>query len=468
MSETKRVCTGACIFGKCPHPVCVKYEQKTGDATQIRVASKILTDNCLTDLKSDHAGLGIAVDIGTTTMVAYLYDLKRAECLAVQSALNPQITLGVDVISRIKYCGDVPDGTQKMQRAVTDQLNELFLKLAAQAQVETGDIRRAVITGNTTMLHLLCGLSPVAMGVVPFEAETLFGCTKQAEEIGLALTDVEVYLVACISSFVGGDITSAILASKMTEREEISLLMDLGTNGELALGNRAWLKCTSTAAGPAFEGSQIEKGMAGVAGAAASVYIKQGNIEYTVIGGGKAAGLCGSGILDLAALAVRLGMVDETGRVLDADEAETGVRRYLKEVHGENAVYLDEHVYLTQKDFRQLQTAKAAVAAGVLCLIHEAGIALEDVAHVYIAGGFGNYMEKNSAVDIGLLDASFEDKIECIGNAAGSGAIYALLEDAKKDRCAQIARMGEHVELGGNPYFMEKYVDCMMFEVLEQ
>jgi len=461
----KEVCTGACIFGKCPFKECIKYQGAERNAVQLKTDMSIMTKSLVPKCSPDKSGLGVAVDIGTTTVVAYLYDLSTTECLGIKSSLNPQVTLGVDVISRIKFCGDFEDGIQKMQDAIVKKINALLLELCEEQSRNTEEIGHFVITGNTTMLHLLTGLSPVSMGYSPFTPESVFGYTLPAEEIGLAATAAEIYLVPCISSFVGGDITSAILASGLHTREEMSLLMDIGTNGEVALGNKNTIFATSTAAGPAFEGAEITKGMAGVSGAVNSVFIRQGKIEYTVLGNKTPRGLCGSGILDLAAVAVQAGLMDETGRILTPQEISAEkAARYLREVDGVPAVYVDDNVYLTQKDIRHIQTAKAAMAAGVLALAKSAGIELADIRNVYIAGGFGNFMDKESAVKIGLIDRKLEDKIESIGNAAGGGAIMALLNDEYKDESEKIAKMGSHVELGGDAYFMEKYVDCMYFE----
>jgi uncharacterized 2Fe-2S/4Fe-4S cluster protein (DUF4445 family) len=457
----KEVCTGACIFGKCPYKQCIKYQGAERNAVQLKTDMSILTKNLIPKCAPDKTGLGAAVDIGTTTVVAYLYDLETTDCLGIQSAINPQVTLGVDVISRIKYCGDFDDGLKKMQDAIVKKINTLTAALLEGREKE--EITQFVITGNTTMLHLFAGLSPVSMGVSPFTPKSVFGYTISAAEAGLDAAGAEVYLVSCISSFVGGDVTSAILASGFQNGKEMCLLMDIGTNGEVALGNRDSIYATSTAAGPAFEGAEIKKGMAGVPGAVNSVFIREGKIEYTVLGGKPPRGICGSGILDLTAVAVQAGLLEDTGRILTPDEAPEGAEKYLREIDGEIAVFVDENVYLTQRDIRHIQTAKAAMAAGVLALVKSAGVGLADIKTVFIAGGFGNYMDPESAARIGLIDKQLSDKIEFIGNAAGSGAIMALLNDGYKEESEQIAKMGSHVELGGDAYFMEKYVDCMYF-----
>lgn len=460
----KEVCTGACIFGKCPYKECIKYQGAKRNAVQLKTDMSILTQSLVPKCTPDKSGLGVAVDIGTTTVVAYMYDLASTECLGVQSAINPQVTLGVDVISRIKFCGDFKDGTKKMQDAIVTKINTLVRTLCEDKNLQAEEIIHFVVTGNTTMLHLFTGLSPVTMGYSPFTPASVFGNTLSAADVGLNAAGADIYLVPCISSFVGGDITSAILASGLYSDSEMCLLMDIGTNGEVALGNKDGIFATSTAAGPAFEGAEITKGMAGVPGAVNSVFIREGKIEYTVLGNKAPGGICGSGILDLAAVAVQTGLMDETGRILAPDEVSAEAGKYLREVDGISAVYVDENVYLTQKDIRHIQTAKAAMAAGVLALARSAGIELSDIKTVFIAGGFGNFMDKESAVKIGLIDRELGEKIQSIGNAAGSGAIMALLNDGYKEESRKISETGVHVELGGDAYFMEKYVDCMYFE----
>ena len=457
------ICTGACVFGKCPNDVCVKYEQKGRKAGRINISSNILMSDIGANISTDKSGLGVAVDIGTTTVVLYLYDMGDVKLLSVKSALNPQIRLGVDVISRINYCGTVEGGLKDMQDAIRGLINELLMDACDEAGYDNIEIEEAVVTGNTTMLHLLEGLSPVSMGHLPFTPESLFGYTRTGKELGLAMINAEVYLTPCFSAFVGGDISSAVVASGMSEKEEVSLLMDLGTNGEVAIGNKDKLFVTSTAAGPAFEGSQIECGMAGVKGAVCSVYTLDGELLFETIGGGSPKGICGSGILDLTSLFVKLGAIDETGAIADKSDVPDEIKKYIGERDGSPSIELTEGVYLTQKDIRQIQTAKAAVAGGVRCLIHDSGFDADDIKNVYIAGGFGNFMDQESAISIGLIEEQYRERIRCIGNAAGKGAAMALLNHRYRKEGERVCGISEHVELGSNPVFMECYVECMMF-----
>jgi uncharacterized 2Fe-2S/4Fe-4S cluster protein (DUF4445 family) len=462
--EEQRVCTGACLFGKCPYETCIKYAQKKRQAAMADVDMHILTRQLLPAITGDKKGFGIAVDIGTTTVVAYLYRLATCELLGVASRLNAQATLGVDVISRIKYCTDIEDGLGAMQKAIVKELNLLFRELADKAGITPADVSHIVVTGNTTMLHLFAGISPVTMGYSPFTPASTFGYFAEAKDFGLETDTAKVYLADCISSFVGGDITTAILASGMFEGEDLCLLLDIGTNGEVALGSRHGILATSTAAGPAFEGAQLSHGMAGVNGAVNSVYAENGEFKFTTIGGGAPKGICGSGVIDMTALALKTGLVDETGRIAGRDEVPEALACFLTEEGGMPALKIAGDVTLTQKDIREIQTAKAAIAAGVLSLLHHAERDIRDVKKVFLAGGFGNFMDPESAVAIGLLPKEAADRIVPIGNAAGSGAAMALLNGAYLEKCSAIRAVGEHVELGHNAYFMEQYVACMMFE----
>lgn len=457
------VCTGACLLGKCPNEVCVRYLQKERKAAVINADMNIMTRNTLPDIKPEREGTGVAVDIGTTTIVAYAYDCARAKQLAAASRINSQATLGVDVISRIKYCSDYDKGLDLLHEAVVRDINSLLIKLSSQSGFAAGDTEHMVITGNTTMLHLLAGLSPVSMGALPFAPASLFGERQSAKELGLIADKADVYLTPCMSAFVGGDITMAVLASGFFRGDELCALLDIGTNGEVALGNKDFLLVTSTAAGPAFEGAHISCGMAGVAGAVNSVYALKGNIGFTTINGAPPKGICGSGLLDATALMVSAGLVDETGRIADSEEIGESLRQYLCEADGQSAVRIAPGIQITQKDVREIQTAKAAIAAGLEALLHHAGTSVEDLSRIYVAGGFGNFMDPESAMKIGLLPKQASGRIYPIGNAAGTGAIMALLNDAYKRECESIAKTGKHVELGSNPVFMERYVENMFF-----
>lgn len=460
----EKVCTGACLYGKCPFEKCIKHAQKARKVPEKNVPMQILTGLLLKKISLDKKGYGIAVDIGTTTVAAYLYKLDTGEQLCVKSRLNAQAFLGVDVISRIKYCMDVENGLQTMQEAIVKEINSFIIGMANESGIKNTDINDMVVTGNTTMLHLLAGIDPRGMGHAPFEPGTKFGYFMPATELKLLVPNARVYLVDCISAFIGGDILCGILAAGMFDKEKLSLLLDIGTNGEVAFGNKHGILATSTAAGPAFEGSEIKHGMASVTGAITSISVINGKIEIKTIGDAEPKGICGSGIIDAIALFLNIGLIDNTGKIVKKEDAEPSLRHLLVQEDGMAAITVAPKIVMTQKDIRDIQTAKAAIAAGVLSLLHHAGKTIEDISRIYLAGGFGNFMDPGNAVRIGLLPKAAAGRIVPIQNAAGTGAVLALLNDYKRKKFAAIQKKAEHVELGNNPDFMKKYIECMSFE----
>ena len=381
-------------------------------------------------------GIGAAVDIGTTTLALRLFDLSSGQCLGVSSMANPQIAVAADVIGRI---GAAMDGRLEALRGmVVSAIETLTAQAAAQAGIAPADVRTMTITGNTTMLYLLTGRNPEALSHAPFEADCLFDET-------ISLGSRSAYLPPCLHAFVGADITCAVLASGMCEKAETALLCDVGTNGEIALWKDGVLYVSSTAAGPAFEGAGITCGCGSVPGAIDSVHVRDGALEVTTIRNAPATGLCGSGLVDAVACLLELEWLDETG-ALDDDE-----------------VTLAGDVLLTQADVRAVQLAKAAIAAGIDCLLHTAGVQAQEVQQVYIAGGFGSHLNLSNAARIGLLPQALIDRTKVIGNAALDGAAMTLLRGECARQQRQIAQNAVHVDLGGNALFNEQYVENMFF-----
>jgi len=447
-----RVCTGACIFGKCPFETCIKHKQGSVHKA-VKADMSILTKGKLPTLSTNFSGYGIAIDIGTTTVASYLYNYETGKCIDIESVINPQTSFGVDVISRIKYCRDKQSGLIELHTAIVDGLNKLIETLCSRQGIDVSQISKMSITGNTTMLCLAAKADPSPMGVSPFPMPFSFGEITTAKEMDL-ITDADVYLSKCMSSFVGGDITSAVLSSGMMN-DDVSLLLDIGTNGEVALNAHGKILSSSTAAGPAFEGAELSCGMAAVKGAINSVYAMDGKIEHTTIGDVAPQGICGSGVIDTLALMKTSGAMDETGYIEEGP--------FTIEANGAAAFEICEGVYISQRDVRNIQTAKSAIAAGVLAIINNAGLSFDDVQTVYLAGGFGNYMDENNAILIGLLPETSLEKLKNIGNAAGAGAGMTLTFGEYQEESQKIAQASTHVELATSAYFMEKYVDCMMF-----
>lgn len=410
-------------------------------------------------------GLGAAVDIGTTTVVVHLYDLERGALLGTRSGVNRQRAFGADVISRIQYAMQEPGGLDALTRTIREQLNGYLEELCAQAGRGMDELSCVTVAANTVMEHIYAGLSPATIAAAPFTPLSLFGTWQDGGDFGLG-GQTRVYLAPAVAGYVGGDITAGILASGAWRDERPVLFLDVGTNGEMALGSaQTGFVCCATAAGPAFEGAAISQGMSACDGAISRVELQSGTVAVTVLGGGAPRGVCGSGLVDALAVMLELGAVDETGRMLPPDEAPEKALPYLEE-DGDGAVRfrLAGEVFVTAADVRQLQLAKAAIAAGIQTLLEEAGLEEDDVACLYLAGGFGNYIRRESAAAIGLLPASLRERIVGVGNSAGEGAAAVLrsarareLLDGLRSKCA-------YLELSGHKGFNDAYIDCMMFE----
>ncbi len=411
---------------------------------------------------------GMAVDIGTTTVVAYFYNLIGGGQLGVLSGLNRQSPFGADVISRISHCIDNEGGKETLQKQIASQLREMISRFCRETGYAPAELMDCVVAGNAVMERRFAGVTPNAIANAPFIAGTLFGCELPARELGLPLhPDAGVFLTHSIASYVGGDITAAVLACGMANRKGPQLLIDIGTNGEMVLGDRNGMVACSTAAGPAFEGASIRCGVGGVPGAINRVSVENGELRLTTIGDKPPIGICGSGLIDAVAAMLKLGVMDETGRILDEDEVEDeAASRRLIELDDSPAFLLHEEsgIAVTQKDVREVQLGKAAIAAGINTLLHKAGLELSEIKRLYVAGGFGAHIDKESAALIGLLPESVRDRTETIGNAAGSGAILALLSSPMRARLGGIQRKTGYIELSGDPFFQDEYVDRMMFE----
>ncbi len=405
--------------------------------------------------------LGAAVDIGTTTLAAYLYRLEDGTLLSTASAVNPQRSYGADVITRMQHAleGEGP----ALARSIRQGLGGLLEALCASASLSVSQIDRLVLTGNTAMLTLLCGQSPASIAVAPFEPEDFFGREVSPKSLELPLReDVPVYLVRIISAYVGGDLTSAALAAGFADRTEgIDLLCDIGTNGEMILrhGNR-FLAC-STAAGPAFEGAGLHCGMSARSGAIHRVTLEQGAILSHTLDDAPAVGLCGSGIVDALAVMLSVGVLDETGALVEEGH---GFEDCMTQVEDAPAFRLPHtQVVITQQDVRTVQLAKSAIAAGMTALLSRADIAPESVDRFLIAGGFGSCIDVDSAQRIGLILPGFAAKSVRLGNAAGAGASMSLLSGSLTRDSEALAERIETVELSTDGVFMEAYMEGMFF-----
>lgn len=418
---------------------------------------------------------GIAVDIGTTTVAVYLYDFISRSPLDHVSFLNPQKPFGADVISRIDSCIQSEENLKKQRDIVVQQINNAINTLCKNNGLEQKDIYTAAFVGNTTMMHLFMGISPVNIASSPFIPVTVAMHRLKPSDSGIAINpNGVVYALPCISGYVGADTVGAVYATGMYKNDQVTVMCDIGTNGEIVLGNRDKLYTCSTAAGPAFEGANIKCGIGGVAGAIDKVQIKD-DVIYTVIGGKKPSGICGSGIVDVIAEMIDKGIVDYTGRIVDPEELDENVSSAIAQrivsYNGDNAFLLEsasktetkEDIIITQKDVRELQNAKAAIAAGILILIKKSGYTFDDIDSFYLAGGFGNYLKVSSACKIGLIPKELESKVKNAGNAAGAGALLFLSSEKSIEEVEEIKSKTEYIELSTDPDFSNQYIDCMFF-----
>jgi len=394
-----------------------------------------------------HKSLGAAIDIGTTTIALHLTNMDTGERLITLSGVNAQTLYGADVTSRIRYCAK--NGYETLTKVIREQIASMINEACLATGTQSGKIEHITIAANTIMQHLAAGYSPVDMGVAPFTPVSLFGEELPAWDDLPIAGNAQIYYTPAISAFIGGDITAGLLAAGFEHISGPAIFLDIGTNGEIVIKHDDTYYCCATAAGPAFEGAEIEMGMSATNGAIDHVIWNDG-IEFSTIGEGKPKGLCGSGLLDTLAVLLETGAVDKTGRLLNNDKF------WLSEQK--------EGVYITAGDIRKLQLAKAAIAAGIHVLMHYAGIKESDVKALSLAGGFGSYMDLKSAARIGLIPKSLLPTAKTLGNTAGEGAAIALRSEDARDRLKKIRTHCEYIELSASAFFNSKFVEQMTFE----
>lgn len=416
---------------------------------------------------------GLAVDIGTTTVVAKLIDLADGRCLATEAMLNPQTRFGDDVISRIHYAQSEAN-LAELHGVIIDCVNDLVGRLCEATGTAADSVYEACIVGNTTMNHVLLELPVEQLGQAPYRAYSVEAWDVPPARLGLRMNPGgNVHTPENIAGFVGSDTTAVALAVDMDAVTETTLVVDIGTNGELVLGTGGQLYAASCAAGPALEGARIRHGSRAAEGAIEAVVIDDGDIGLDVIGRAAPRSLCGSGLIDAVAVLLELGVIDATGRFVSPQEAsdrwsEATVARLL-EIDGQGAFCLASDpqtgqpaVVLTQKDIREFQLAKGAIGAGIQLLLQKSGIEACDLDSVLLAGAFGNYIRPRSAVAVGLLPNVPLDRIHFVGNAAASGAEMMLLSTECRRRSAALAGRIEYVEIAHEPQFGEVFADAML------
>jgi len=427
--------------------------------------------------------LGLALDLGTTTVVADLVDLSSGKILASGVAGNQQASEGHDVIARVNFAIEQRDGLETLRQAALNSLKEAIAQALDRADASAGDVYEATLVGNSTMMHLVLGVSPASLGHLPFAAVVGDAVDLQARQLGIDLNPAaRVHVLPNIAGFIGADTVGAMLAASFDEDDgRVRVLVDIGTNCEMALRRGDQLLVASAAAGPAFEGARISSGMYAVSGAIESFRIldagadgasTEGQVELKIIGDTEPRGLCGSAVVDVAAELLRTGIVDETGRIPGEDELSPdtppALRERVIERDGQLAFVLAEPigrgpVVFTQRDIRELQLAKAAIRSGIDVLLERGGVGMDEVDELCIAGGFGSYLDRGNAIALGLIPPLPLEKLRYIGNGALMGALLALLSTGLRRRGQTLAGEAEHLQIADAPDFQMRFSEAMLF-----
>jgi len=464
----------------------IKPRELTGFPALLRnngyaVTATICANRLLSIEPGDTSGdlYGIAFDIGTTTIAGSLLDLKSARVIAVAAATNPQNIYGADVISRITHASREKDGLKQLQDKALEAVNTIINNLLMQSKINRDRIYEIVAVGNTTMSHLFMGIDPTYLAPAPFIPAYSRALEVEASELNVSINPAgRVTFLPNIAGYVGSDTVGVILATNMDQGSDTCAAIDIGTNGELVLAANGRLMACSTAAGPAFEGAQIKQGMRAAAGAVEAVSHVNGSIELSTIDNAPACGICGSGLIDAAAALLDAGLIEPSGRFVNPEENPEKIPssfkdRFRRRKNGLEFILVPEKdsasgedIVLTQGDLRELQLAKGAIYAGLMILLKEAGITEKDLDRVLLAGAFGNYVRKESALTIGLLPQLPPDKIIAVGNAAGDGSKMALASKSVRERAFNLPQKVEHVELSTRPDFQDIFINALAFPTL--
>jgi uncharacterized 2Fe-2S/4Fe-4S cluster protein (DUF4445 family) len=443
-----------------------------------KVTAVVVDDVLIAVEPGDTTGrrFGIAFDLGTTTVVATLLDLATGTPVAVESMLNKQQPFGADVITRISATMMDPGALDKLQQLATETLAELARTVCERGGVQPDEVYEVAVAGNATMTHLVLGIDPEPLGMAPFIMSTRLFPEVLAADLGLAGAvhpRSRAVVFPAFGAYVGGDITAGLLASGMDRDARVRLFVDIGTNCEIVLGNRDWLLATAAPAGPAFEGAAIKCGMRAADGAIEVVTMTPAELSLKVIGDAEPQGLCGSGLVDAVTGLVRLGLLDSSGRFIPEEEAHVkapGLATRLTRIGQERVFVLhwrgsaaQDSIYLSQRDVRELQFAKAAIATGWQILLEEAGLTAADVKQVLLAGSFGSYLSAASAIRIGLVPKIPVPRVVSAGNVAGEGAKMALL--SLRERAGGLALLEEvrYVELSDRADFNDRFIEQLPF-----
>lgn len=409
---------------------------------------------------------GLAVDIGTTKLVAYLVNLKTGETETVKSMLNPQISFGEDVISRITYASDY-EKTVQLQRVAVGGINQLTEDVCKTVNISPQDIYEVVAVGNTAMHHIFLGIPPKTLGLAPFTPVVQDSINVKASEIGLNVNESgNLYLPPVVAGFVGADAVADALATRMYESSEPCVVVDIGTNTEIILNNGRAIYACSCASGPAFEGARIKHGMRAGLGAIESVYIDSEAVKYSVIGGGKPIGICGSGVVDALASLLDAGLLSRNGRFNVSKAPDLFIKSggdYELILAGSEESGTGNPITITQRDVREVQLAKSAIATGLTLLMRDAEVGVEELSTVYLAGSFGSYINPRSAVRIGLLPKVDLSRVKSVGNTAGIGAKMCLISYEERVKAEDLAKRIKFIEFYIKPDFTKIFLGNLNF-----
>jgi len=406
----------------------------------------------------DARWLGIATDIGTTKIAVYLMDLESGKTLATKGFMNPQISYGEDVVTRIAAAGKSQENARKLQALLVDGLNEATASLCSEIQAEASDIADAVMVGNTAIHHLFLRLPVQQLGMSPYVPAVRSAIDIKARDIGLHIAPgAYVHLLPNIAGYVGADHVAMLLATQIWESPDVVIAIDIGTNTEICLNCRGRLTSVSCASGPAFEGAHIKFGMRAAPGAIEHVRLSGGKLDIQTIGGESPVGICGSGLLDAVAQMRQNNVLDSTGRMVPHPlvRNHNGINEFVLAERAGN-----EAITVSQKDVRELQLAKAAIRLGVRALVEAAGLTEDTIDQVILAGAFGTYIDVESAIEIGMLPALPPDRFRQVGNAAGTGARLALISRSQRALAQKIALRDGYIELGSIPEFRHKFAEA--------
>jgi uncharacterized 2Fe-2S/4Fe-4S cluster protein (DUF4445 family) len=402
--------------------------------------------------------LGMAVDIGTTKIAGYLLDMESGKTLASKGLMNPQISYGEDVVSRIVAASKSPADATKLQSLLTEALSQLAADLCVEINEKPTQIVEAVIVGNTAIHHLFLGLPVRQLGLSPYVPAVDTALDIKAREIGLQIAPgAYVHLLPNIAGYVGADHVAMLLATRLANQEETTLAIDIGTNTEICLNHKGKLTSVSCASGPAFEGAHIKFGMRAAPGAIEHVRFDGGKLEIQTIGGDAPVGICGSGLLDVVAQLRQNEVIQRSGKMTEhplVHKQDDKVEFILAERQG-----LDD-ITLSQKDVRELQLAKAAIRLGIRALVEAEGLTENDLKKVIIAGAFGTFINVKSAITIGMLPDLPLERFTQVGNAAGTGARLALISKTERKKANEIARQDDYIELAKIPNFNRKFAEA--------